>query len=110
MSAPKFEFLCILPDKEGVREKRLEIRPLHFAGLQKLVEEGFLTWGGAMLNTVPTDDTLDFKGSALTAYASSKEELMEKLNSDPYAVHGVWDMEKAQIIPFKCALREPLQK
>ena len=62
-----------------------------------------------MLNNVPAGDgTLDFKGSALTALATSKEELLQKLNEDPYAVHGVWDMEKAQVIPVSLYQRRSL--
>lgn len=45
-ATPKHEWLCILPDVEGAREKRLAVRPLHFAGVEALVADGFLTWGG----------------------------------------------------------------
>jgi hypothetical protein len=46
-TGPKLhEWLCILPDVPGTHEKRLEVRPLHFAGVKALVDEGFLTWGG----------------------------------------------------------------
>ncbi|KAA8896547.1 hypothetical protein FN846DRAFT_893268 [Sphaerosporella brunnea] len=109
----KWEWLCILPDFPGVHEKRLEVRPLHFAGIQALVEEGFLTWGGAALNDLPSDandaKTFSFHGSVLTVVGTRKEEVLAKLKEDPYAKAGVWDMEKAQIMPYKCAVREPLK-
>ena len=41
------EWLCIMPDQEGARARRLEARPRHFEGVDGLVEQGFLTWGGA---------------------------------------------------------------
>jgi hypothetical protein len=47
ITSPKvYEWLCILPDVPGAHEKRLQTRPLHLAGVQKLVDEGFITWGG----------------------------------------------------------------
>lgn len=52
-----------------------------------------------MLNEVPTDDKLSFKGSAMTCIGTSEAEVREKLAKDPYVVHGVWDMEKATIVP-----------
>ncbi|KAI5857198.1 hypothetical protein BZA05DRAFT_387555 [Tricharina praecox] len=113
-AVPKHEWLCILPDIPGVHEKRLEIRPLHFAGIQALVADGFLTWGGAALNDVPKDNTdaktFDFHGSVLTAVAATRDEVVARLKEDPYTKHGVWDWEKAQIFLFKCAVREPLKK
>ncbi|KAI5784613.1 dimeric alpha-beta barrel [Geopyxis carbonaria] len=113
MSAPqKFEFICIMPDKEGALEQRLAVRPRHFAGLTSLVENGTITWGGAMLNSVPAspDAPMDFRGSVLTVAAGSLEKCWEILKADPYVVEGVWDIEKAQVYPFKCAVRQPLEK
>jgi uncharacterized protein YciI len=130
-AGPKLhEWLCILPDVPGMHDKRLEVRPLHFAGVKALVDEGFLTWGGelqypgsgwvlndgkgAALNDLPADDndakTYSFYGSVLTAVAASKEEVIRRLKEDPYSKAGVWDWEKAQIMPYKCAVREPMRK
>lgn len=69
--------------------------------------------------------SLKIEGSALVAYASSKEEILETLKRDVYADNGVWDFSKVsyfgmrklfgegpdarqiQIYPFKCAFRLP---
>lgn len=47
-SSPKLqEWLCIFPDQEGAHERRLEVRPRHFEGINDLVSEGSVTWAGA---------------------------------------------------------------
>lgn len=52
---------------------------------------------GAILNSVPKDDSvdsLDFTGSTLVCIAESVEEVREQLSNDIYATTGVWDMDK----------------
>jgi|SRR6478752_8095742 len=52
---------------------------------------------GAILNSVPKDDSvdsLDFAGSTLVCIAESVEEVREQLSKDIYATSGVWDMDK----------------
>ncbi|CAI7564308.1 unnamed protein product [Penicillium glandicola] len=109
-SAPaKREFLCILPDKPGAQAKRLEVRPKHLEGVKPNVASGFIVAGGAMLNAHPADgETPSFKGSMMLAVAENEAEVLELLNKDIYTTSGVWDMENAQIIPFKSAVREAL--
>lgn len=54
---------------------------------------------GALLNSVPKDDSpdsLDFMGSTLVCVAKSVEEVREQLSKDIYATSGVWDMDKAR--------------
>ncbi|KAH8685513.1 hypothetical protein BGZ60DRAFT_364764 [Tricladium varicosporioides] len=107
--AGKFEWLVILPDHEGVLAKRMEVRPKHFEGLQKGIDSGFWKMGGALLEEVPKEgEGLKIQGSAMVALASSKEEVIELLKKDIYSESGVWDFSKAQIYPFKCAIRQPL--
>ncbi|KAF4978986.1 hypothetical protein FZEAL_4717 [Fusarium zealandicum] len=104
----KFEFLVIAPDKPGVREKRLEVRQIHFGNMKPNIDNGSWKMGGALLNSVPKDDSpasLDFMGSTLVCVANSAEEVREQLSKDIYATSGVWDMDKIQIYPFKAAFR-----
>lgn len=55
---------------------------------------------GAMLNAHPADgETPSFKGSMVMAVAENEAQVLELLNNDIYTTTGVWDMEKAQIIP-----------
>ncbi|EKV19601.1 hypothetical protein PDIG_02020 [Penicillium digitatum PHI26] len=108
-SAPaKREFLCILPDKPGAQAKRLEVRPNHLEGVKPLVASGAIV-AGAMLNAHPADgETPSFKGSMMLAVAENEAQVLELLSKDIYTVSGVWDLENAQIIPFKSAVREAL--
>ncbi|KAJ6000767.1 hypothetical protein N7481_001176 [Penicillium waksmanii] len=129
-TAPKKEFLCILPDKPGAQAKRLEVRPLHLEGVKPLVAGGFdCCWWyvspslyfsyhthsnpiylGAMLNAHPAEgETPSFKGSMMLALAENEEEVRKILENDIYVRSGVWDMEKAQIIPFKSAVRQQFE-
>ncbi|KAH8911681.1 hypothetical protein BR93DRAFT_921654 [Coniochaeta sp. PMI_546] len=110
-AARKFEFLVVVPDFPGAREKRLEVRPTHFANLKPLIENGTFQMGGAVLTEVPADDepsSLQFAGSTIIAVAESKEEVLEILKKDVYAQTGVWDVENTQIWPLKAAFRKAL--
>lgn len=44
-------------------------------------------------------ETPQFRGSAVIIQADSPGEVLELLRKDIYAETGVWDLEKAQIIP-----------
>ncbi|RDL37813.1 Uncharacterized protein BP5553_05246 [Venustampulla echinocandica] len=104
----KFEWLVILPDQEGALAKRMEVRPKHFEGLKANEATGFWKMGGAFLEEVPKEgEGMKMLGSCMIASASSKEEVMEALKKDIYAQSGVWDLNKIQIYPFKCAFRNP---
>ncbi|KAJ5745414.1 hypothetical protein N7520_010596 [Penicillium odoratum] len=109
-SAPaKYEFLCILPDKPGAQAKRLEVRPSHLEGVKPLVAAGTVVVGGAMLESHPAEgEAPNFKGSMILAVAENEAAVRAILEKDIYSVSGVWDLEKAQIIPFKSAARVPL--
>lgn len=51
--------------------------------------------GGALLEKVPKEgEGLKILGSAMVAWASSKEEVVEVLKRDVYAANEVWDFEK----------------
>ncbi|KAK0514652.1 hypothetical protein JMJ35_003269 [Cladonia borealis] len=114
MAAPtqrKHEWIVILPDHEGVLEKRMQVRPEHLKALTPNVENGFWKLGvsGAILEDVPKDgDGLRIKGSVLLALAESREEVVKALQEDVYYKSGIWDWDRVQIHPFKSAVRQPL--
>ncbi|KAI1126316.1 hypothetical protein F5Y10DRAFT_267203 [Nemania abortiva] len=108
--AGKFEWLVIIPDKPGVQDKRLAVRPQHLEGTRPLAASGFIKTGGALLNEKPENEDaskFSFYGSTLVCVASSKEEILELLSKDIYTTSGVWDLDSVQIWPAKFAFRNP---
>ncbi|KAG2419178.1 hypothetical protein HFD88_002285 [Aspergillus terreus] len=104
--APKNEYLCIVPDKPGALQKRLQLRSQHLEGVKPLVENSTIVVGGAMFDEHPAaGQTPLFKGSSLIVVAESKEEVMELIRKDIYSTGGVWDLENCQVIPFQSAVR-----
>lgn len=64
-----------------------------------------MPFGGAMLQSHVADGQVpNFKGSVLLVRADSVAEARQILDGDVYVAAKVWDMDKAQIIPFKTAL------
>ncbi|KLU89976.1 hypothetical protein MAPG_08943 [Magnaporthiopsis poae ATCC 64411] len=107
----KFEWLVIVPDVPGTLAKRMGVRSTHFAELKRFDATGGLKMGGALLDEIPVnDEPSNFKinGSTLVLDATSKEEIMEMLKADIYTKEGVWDLEKVQMWPLKCAIRSPI--
>ncbi|KAK4121330.1 hypothetical protein N657DRAFT_665613 [Parathielavia appendiculata] len=105
----KMEWLVVIPDIPGAHEKRLAVRPQHFANLGPHKESGLFQMGGAVLNDVPDSlndpSKFSFAGSTIVMLASSREEIKEVLRQDVYAKSGVWDVENAQMWPLLCAFR-----
>ncbi len=59
-----------------------------------------------MVESHPDKDELPaFKGSAVVYTGESIEEVRAIIHSDIYAKSGVWDLEKAQIIPVSMCPR-----
>ncbi|PWY68951.1 hypothetical protein BO94DRAFT_503065 [Aspergillus sclerotioniger CBS 115572] len=99
-TASKKEWLCILPDNPDALELRKQVRPTHMAGVGPLVQAGKLVAGGAMLSSHPEEgEDLSFKGSMLIYTAETVEEVRQLVEADIYAKSGVWDMEKALVVP-----------
>ncbi|KAL2757970.1 hypothetical protein ACRALDRAFT_2025655 [Sodiomyces alcalophilus JCM 7366] len=94
----KYEWLVVVPDKPGVKAKRLEVRPTHFADLKPKLDAGIYKMGGALLDEVPADESdptsFKFSGSTLVCLAETREEVIEHLKNDIYTKTGVWDLEK----------------
>ncbi|KAH7025925.1 uncharacterized protein B0I36DRAFT_365566 [Microdochium trichocladiopsis] len=105
----KYEWLVVVPDKPGMKAKRLEVRPQHFAGLKVHTDSGAFKTGGAYFHTKPEDGSdpseWDFAGSTIVIEAASRDEIVDILKGDIYATSGVWDVDNAQILPAKFAFR-----
>lgn len=57
-----------------------------------------------LVSHVGEGEVPNFTGSVLLVRADSAAEARKILDGDVYVAAQVWDMEKAQIIPFKTAL------
>ncbi|RMJ26010.1 YCII domain-containing protein [Aspergillus sp. HF37] len=110
-STSRKEFLCIIPDYPGSVAKRMEVRPKHLEEIMPLVQDGSVVLGGGMFDAHPSEDASEppsFNGSAMIVLAESAEHVRRVMAADVYARAGVWDVEKASVIPFKSAVREAL--
>jgi uncharacterized protein YciI len=113
--ADLWEWLVIIPDKPGTKDKRLEVRPAHLKNVLAVAEAQPETYkmGGVILNDLPGPETAanpagwDFHGSTIIMQARSREEIIEFISKDIYVKEGVWDVEKVQMWPLKAAFRIP---
>jgi len=106
MSTSQFEWLVQVPDKPNALQNRLKARPFHLENLKPRIDAGQVVFGGAMLSEQPAvDGTPDMIGSVMLIKANTREEIMDLLKNDEYTKQGAWDVEKASITPFKCAVR-----
>lgn len=109
MSQFKYEYFVTIPDVPNAPEKRLAARPAHLANLKAKIESGQVVFGGATLSKQPEDgEAPQMTGSAMLIKGNSEEEVREMLMNDEYVKQGAWDISKAVITPFKCAIRTPL--
>ena len=74
--------------------KRMAARPAHIALSEKLRKDGKLLFGGALLG-----DAGNMIGSMLICDFSSRQELDEWLEVEPYITGGVW--ENVRVEPFQ---------
>ena len=105
-TAYKYEWLVIVPDKPGALENRLAARSAHLSNLKPRIESGQVVFGGAMLGKQPQgDEGPAMEGSVMLFKADAEEDVWDALRSDEYTKQGAWDVEKARVIPFRCAVR-----
>lgn len=52
-----------------------------------------------MSEPIEDGQSLKFNGSYMIAKAESKEDVLKVLRDDIYTKAGVWDLERAQILP-----------
>lgn len=80
----KMQFVITAYDGEGMLDKRMEVRPLHLQGMEKL-KEHLIAAGGLL------DDEGNLKESALIMEFQNREELDEYLANEIYVKEHVWD-------------------
>ena len=89
------QYLVIAYDNEGALEKRLEVRDAHVEGAKKMMAEGKIIDASALIE----EDQM--VGSTLYVDFENDDEINEWLESEPYVVNNVWNMDEFQIVPVK---------
>ncbi|KAJ9606667.1 hypothetical protein H2200_008675 [Cladophialophora chaetospira] len=107
MSDFVIDWIVLIPDHENALEKRLKARPSHLEGLKPRIESDMWVMGGATVSAPPVEgQQKQFNGSCVVARARSRDEVLEELRKDIYAREGVWNLEKAQILPVILSVNE----
>ena len=81
-------------DGEGRLDKRMEIRPRHLEGIER-IKEHVICAGGLL------DDEGKMKGSVLIMEYESREQLDEYLANEPYVQENVWqkiEVERMNVV------------
>ena len=97
------EWLVVVPDHVGVAALRTSARSEHLQNVKPHIESGKVTLGGATLAEHPEPDQPHrMNGSAFVVAADSREELLQFIRQDVYARKGVWNLDRATILPVSC--------
>ena len=90
------QFVVRAYDGKGMLEKRLEVRPRHLEGMERIRQH--VVCAGGLL-----DDEGKMKGSMLVIEFESCQELDEYLANEPYVLEHVW--EKIEVEPINVVIR-----
>ena len=85
------QFLIKAYDGAGMLEKRMEVRPRHLEGMNKLSEH--IICAGGLL-----DDEGKMKGSALIMEFEDRAALDAYLSSEPYITEHVWEKVEVEVM------------
>ncbi len=89
------QFLVRAYDGEGMLAKRMEVRPRHLQGMEKMSEH--IICAGGLL-----DEDGKMKGSTLILDFPGREELDAYLDNEPYVLEKVW--EKIVVEPLNVVI------
>ena len=78
------QFVITAYDGAGILAKRMEVRPLHLEGMERL-KKHLIAAGGLL------DDEGKLKGSVLIMEFESREEVDEYLTNEIYVKEHVWE-------------------
>ena len=90
------QFVIRAYDGKGMLEKRMEVRPRHLEGMERIRQH--VVCAGGLL-----DDEGKMKGSMLVMEFESCQELDEYLANEPYVQEHVW--EKIEVEPINVVIR-----
>lgn len=85
------KFIITAHDGKGMLEKRLEVRPRHLDGMNKLGKQ--VICAGGLL-----DEEGKMKGSVLVAEFPDRAALDTYLANEPYVVEGVWQKIDVEVM------------
>lgn len=88
------QFIIKAYDGEGMLDKRMEVRPRHLEGIER-VREHVICAGGLL------DDEGKMKGSILIMEFENREQLDEYLANEPYVQEQVWqkiEVERMNVV------------
>ena len=92
------QFMIKALDGEGKLDKRMEVRPRHLEGMDKLGDK--LILAGGLL-----DEEGKMKGSMLVMEFPDREAVDEYLKNEPYVLEGVW--EKVEVERYNVVVVNP---
>lgn len=90
------QFIIRAYDGEGMQDKRMEVRPRHLEGIEK-VREHVICAGGLL------DEEGKMKGSVLIMEYENREQLDDYLAHEPYVQEKVW--EKIEVERMNVVIR-----
>ncbi len=88
------QFIIKAYDGEGMLDKRMEVRPRHLEGIER-IREHVICAGGLL------DDEGKMKGSVLIMEYENREQLDEYLANEPYIQEKVWqkiEVERMNVV------------
>ena len=88
------QFIIKAYDGEGMLDKRMEVRPRHLEGIEK-IRDHVICAGGLL------DDEGKMKGSVLIMEYDTREQLDEYLANEPYVQEHVWvkiEVERMNVV------------
>ena len=95
------QFVITAYDGEGMLDKRMEVRPRHLEGMERLKKH--LVCAGGLL-----DDAGNLKGSVLVMEFQNREELDKYLENEIYVQEHVWERITVERMNVVYALGERL--
>lgn len=81
---------------EAALDRRMKVRPDHFATARELKSKNQFVTGGAML-----DEAGKMSGSVIIVQFETEDELNDWLSQEPYLTGKVW--QQVEIRPFRVA-------
>lgn len=90
------QFIIRAYDGEGMVDKRMEVRPRHLEGMER-IREHIICAGGLL------DEEGKMKGSVLVMEFDNREQLDEYLSNEPYVQDKVW--QKIEIEQMNVVIR-----